>query len=105
MNADSSGCEPCLGRSARAVPSDSGLVKSQVSSATGGARIVQSVTTERHAALDLGQAFSRFRPMLKIKDLIWCHRSEVRMATWRLNRADLPTQREQNSRWRPHNGN
>jgi len=43
----------------------------------GGARIVQSVTTERHAALDLGQAFSRFRPMLKINELAWCHRSGV----------------------------
>jgi hypothetical protein len=27
------------------------------------------------------------------------------MATWRLNRVNLPTQREQNSRWRPYNGN
>jgi len=26
------------------------------------------------------------------------------MATWRLNRMNLPTQREQNSRWRPYNG-
>jgi hypothetical protein len=27
------------------------------------------------------------------------------MATWRSNRMNLPRQREQNSRWRPHNGN
>jgi hypothetical protein len=27
------------------------------------------------------------------------------MATWRLNRMNLPRQREQNSRWHPYNGN
>ena len=48
---------------------------SQASSATGGARIIQSVTTGgAHATLAVGQAFSWFEPMLKIKDLTWCHR-------------------------------
>jgi len=79
--------------------------KSQVSSASGGARIVQSVTKERHAALDLGQSIFAVQADVENKRVGLV--SQARRATahtFRMVQFEA-TQREQESRWRPHNGN